>query len=186
MADDLENKSDEEIAVLIKTGNEDALKVMIERYQPKMMRYANKFLYLYEDRQDAVSEVFIKTYQNIQSFDESRSFSSWIYKIAHNNFINFIKKKGREALPLIDPDTFFAVKVPDEAEIKNREISELREVLDSILEKISIKYREILVLYYYEDKTYDEIAEILEIPKNTVGVRLKRARIKMKELYERE
>lgn len=181
-----DHKTDEEIASLVQNGDAEIFRVILERYQKKIMRYANKFLYLYEDRQDAVQDVFLKAYENIKSFDLSRSFSPWIYRIAHNTFINFIKKKGREPISFFDPDTIFAIGIPDEQEIKSRENELLKSELDEMLEKIPLKYREVLILYYYEDKNYDEIAEILEIPKNTVGVRLGRARKQIQKLYKNE
>src|SRR4029077_11683393 len=100
----LEN-TDEELALLTQQGNMHAFGGLVERYEAKLLRYSKKFVFDYEDGKDMVQEVFIKAYANIQSFDPKRNFSSWVYRIAHNEFINAIKKKGREPLSFFDPDT---------------------------------------------------------------------------------
>ena len=169
---------------MVQNGDKNAFGILVERYEPKLSRYANKFLYNYEDRQDAVQDVFIKTYQNIQSFRSGERFSPWIYRIAHNTYINVIKKNGREKVSSFDSDTLFSFNIKDENIEDLREQSEEREVLEQSLMKIDTKYREILVLFYFEEKSYEEISEILKIPKATVGVRLKRGRQQMQKHYK--
>ena len=70
-----ESDSDEHIAGLVQQGNKDAFGILIDRYDKKITRYANKFLYNYQDREDAVQDVFIKAYKNIQSFRTNERFS---------------------------------------------------------------------------------------------------------------
>lgn len=174
--------TDEVIARAVAAGDVEAFGELVRRYQEKLIRYGHKFLRGYADIEDAVQEVFIKTYQNINSFDANKKFSSWIYRIAHNEFINLIKKKGREPLPFFDPDTLF----PHPKSLENADDgikrSEAKAQVESGLEKLSPKYREILVLYYLEELSYQEIADILRVPMATVGVRLKRGRAALKKL----
>jgi len=177
-------ENDEYVAGLVQTGNKDAFGVLIGRYDKKITRYANKFLYNYQDQEDAVQDVFIKAYQNIQSFKTSERFSPWIYRVAHNTFLNVVRKRSREKITFFDTDQLFAANIPDENEVQLREQSFDREVLEQCLEKMDVKYREVLVLFYFEEKDYDEIAEIIQIPKATVGVRLRRGRQRMKQIYE--
>ena len=176
--------TDEEIAAHVQNGDTEAFGVLVKRYEEKISRYANKFLYAYQDRQDAVQETFIKAYQNIQSFRTSEKFSPWIYRIAHNTFLNVIRKQKRENITLFDTDQLFNFYAPDTSEDALRGQHEDREILEQCLDKLSLKYREVLVLFYFEEKSYDEIADILRIPKATVGVRLARGREKMKHLYQ--
>ena len=178
-------KTDEEIAVQVQDGGVHLFEELIHRYEDKMMRYANRFLSQYEDRQDAVQDVFIRAYENIQSFDSNRKLSPWLYRVAHNTFINFIKKHGKERVAFFDTDSIFAHKLSDESIAENKDRKEIKEVLDQALGKIDLKYRESLVLYYYEDKSYQEISEILRIPQSTVGVRLSRGREKLKKVYNK-
>lgn len=178
-----EERVDEEIAARVQKGETNAFGILVERYEARMLRYARKFLSQYEDIEDAVQDVFIKTYTNIQSFNTSMSFSPWLYRIAHNTFINVIKKKGREPLPFFDPDVIlkYSTDTLVEPDIYSEED---RGMIEQTLAKLSPKYREPIVLYYFEEKEYKDIAEILRIPISTVGVRIKRAREKVKELYK--
>ncbi len=179
-------KSDEEIARLVQAGKTDLFGILIRRYEDKIMRYAKKFLFSHEEIEDIVQEVFIKAYVNIQSFDASRKFSSWLYRIAHNEFINAIKKKKREHLPFFNLDTLFPHPASNETAEKEANDRELQEMLDKCLSELDPKYREPLVLYYFEELNYKEISDVLRIPIATVGVRLKRGKQIMKLIYEQQ
>jgi len=147
-----------------------------------MRRYATRFLFNLEDAEDLVQEVFIKAFTNIQSFDSKRKFSSWLYRIAHNTFINAIKKKGREPIPFFDPDTLSPHPVAKETADGKLISQEIKEEINNHLNKLKPKYREILVLYFLEELSYQEISDILHIPISTVGVRLTRAKTQIKKL----
>ena len=172
-------ETDEEFITKIQQGQLDLFGVIIDRYKDKMERYSRKFLLNQDDINDIVQDIFVKTYTNIQSFDIKRKFSSWIYRIAHNHLINYLRKK-RIILPLFDLDTFLPYSVKDE-EIDNIEIKEL---VNKCLDKLSIKYREPLVLYYFQELSYKEISDILKIPVSTVGIRIKRAKQNMKKTIQ--
>ena len=167
--------TDEQIAKEVQGGNTAAFASLIDRYEEKLLRYGRRFLRDDDEVHDAVQEAFIKAYVNIQSFDVSRRFSPWIYRIAHNEFVNALKKK-KESVSLSDFDTIFPHPIAKESADDIATASELRRLLDGGLTKLDAKYREPLVLYYFEDLDYKEIAEVLRIPVATVGVRLKRGR----------
>ncbi len=176
-------QTDEEIALSVQNGEPAAFGLLVERYEPKLLRYAKKFLFETEDARDQVQEIFIKSYANIQSFDTKRSFSSWIYRVAHNEFINAIKKKGREPLSFFDPDTLFPHPTAPEQADDELKSNETRQLVEKYLTKLDAKYREPLVLYYYEDMNYKQIAEILHIPTSTVGIRIKRGKESLQKYY---
>ena len=175
---------DEHFAKLVQQGDKNAFGTLVERYEKKITRYANKFLYNYQDREDAVQDVFIKAYKNIQSFNTKEKFSPWIYRIAHNTFLNVIRKRKTEKITLFDTDQLFVKQLSDDSEARLREQSEDREVLEQYISRLDVKYREVLVLFYFEEKDYEEISDIVGIPKSTVGVRLRRGRERMKQIYE--
>ncbi len=177
VVDTMADISDEAIAKEVQHGNIEAFEQLVERYEPKIMRYARKFLLERDDAQDLVQEVFFKIYANIRSFDATRKFSSWIYRIAHNEFLNAIEKRGSgRFVSLFDFDIFlpplFAKETADE-EVNRKE---LKNLLESKLAKLDPKYREPLILYYFEELGYQEIADVLKIPVSTVGIRLRRGR----------
>lgn len=179
---DLLQNTDEEIVFLVKRGDKKAFEAIVDRYLDKMKRYARKFFFNSSDIDDLVQEVFLKVYVNINSFDENRKFSPWIYRIAHNEFVNAIKKKVHEKFFRIDLDIFFPHPEAKENLEKDADYFFTQKILDKYLKEINVKYREVLILHFFEDMNYTEIAEILEIPISTVGVRLSRAKEKIKKL----
>lgn len=185
MSQSVNQLTDEEIARLVQSGETESFGILIERYEAKMKRYAKRFLFGYEEAEDLAQEVFLKTYINIQSFNTSKKFSSWLYRIAHNEFINAIKKKGKEPISFFDSDVIFPHPISKENTDKKITESELRAMLDKCLNKLKPKYREPLVLYYFEELNYKEIADVLHIPIATVGIRLRRGKKTMKAFCEK-
>ncbi len=178
-----EELPDEVIAAQVQKGDADLFGVLIARYEAKMLRYARKFVSQHEDMQDAVQDIFIKAYTNIQSFDTSRRFSPWLYRIAHNELVNALKKRGTEKVSFLDLDMLFPHPLAPLATDTEAQVKELRAMLDTCLTKLSPKYREVLILYYFEEMQYHEIADVLEIPVATVGVRLQRGKKALQNIY---
>jgi len=180
----MNDTTDEHIARLVQAGDADKFGVLVERYEAKLKRYARKFLNLKEDIEDLVQDVFIKSYTNIQSFDSKQRFSPWVYRIAHNTFVNELKRKERGSFIFFDTDTILPhipAKETTDGELLD---AELRAELDTLLIEVPSKYREVLVLHYFEELSYQEISEILQIPVTTVGVRMNRGRKKLKSSFE--
>jgi len=177
----IDDKTDEELVRLVLKNKTEAFDVLARRYEKKLLRYGKRFLYNYENIEDVVQNVLIKAYVNIKSFDPSRKFSPWIYRIAHNEFINIIKKEKREPLLFLEADVIFSFAGKGDF-LKDIEISEEKEEVEKYLHKLKGKYREPIVLYYFEEKDYQEISDILKIPVSTVGTRLKRGRNEIKKL----
>jgi RNA polymerase sigma-70 factor (ECF subfamily) len=177
--------ADEELATRVQKGDSECFGVLMERYAEKLTRYGKKFLSNTDNIEDIVQDVFIKTYQNIQDFDTSLKFSSWIYRIAHNAFVNGLKKQQKSAIlmPDFDLDIFISHHTYVDPKIEEREYKQLKEMIDKGLDKLKPKYREIIILHYLEDMSYKDISDILRIPIGTVGVRVKRGREHLKEIY---
>jgi RNA polymerase sigma-70 factor (ECF subfamily) len=172
---------DEMLCVQVQKGDKEVFGELVDRYQKKLIRYGRKFLFSSENIEDLVQDVFIKAYQNMQSFDTKQKFSPWIYRIAHNTFINELKKHARTPLSLFDFDTLIPHLAYDDPATKEREQKEMRLLIDQSLQKLAPKYREIIVLYFLEELNYKEIADILHIPTGTVGIRLTRAKKQLKK-----
>jgi len=95
-----QKKSDEEVVIAVRTSNKELYREIINRYQVRLFTYARYITGNEDKAKDAVQETFIKAYRNLNSFDASKKFSSWIYRITHNEAINIVKKYKREtALP---------------------------------------------------------------------------------------
>jgi RNA polymerase sigma-70 factor (ECF subfamily) len=180
------DQKDEDLASLIQSGRIEFFGILMGRYEAKILRYAQKFLYNNDDAKDAVQEIFTKVYVNIQSFDAKRKFSSWLYRLAHNELINTLsKKRHRSFLPLFDLDIFLPHLATNNTkeEIDNQEF---KKVIDACLEKLDAKYKEPIILYYLEDLSYKEIAQVIQIPISTVSIRIKRAKRLMKTIFEKQ
>lgn len=183
----MHDKTDEQVAAAVQKGDAESFKVLMERYEPKMSRYARRFLFQGDDLKDVVQEIFIKAYVNIKSFDVDRRFSPWIYRIAHNEFVNAVKKKQKERdnVTIFDFDVLFPHLIAKETADGDMSNQELKKMLDSSLDKLGPKYKEPLVLYYFEEMDYKAIAEILHIPVSTVGVRLQRGKMMLKKMVQK-
>ncbi len=174
-------KTDEELAREVQRGDTEALSVLMKRYTPKLVRYGTRFLSFQDEIGDVVQDVFVSVYKNVQDFDATRQFSPWIYRIAHNAFMDVLRKHVKEPIHFFDFDRIAPHPVYDDPAEKEKESEEMRVLLERGLEKLAPAYREIIDLYYFENFSYREIADILHIPVGTVGIRLSRAKSALKK-----
>lgn len=149
-------KTDEEICKLVQKGDTKSFGILIERYEEKIKRYFQKFLPQKEDIEDLSQNVFLKAFENIQSFNQRKKFSSWFYAIAHNEVVNFLKKKKKLLLfSLIELDNFLPSFSRDNTlrENFNFDFEKEKEALEKAMEKLDLKYREplffILLLNFF-------------------------------------
>lgn len=177
--------TDTDLARKAQNGDTEAFGMLVDRYSPRLSRYGTKFLRDREDVRDLMQDIFVKAYMNLKGFDTNRPFSPWIYRIAHNEFISEIRRRtGKITIPVFDFDILFPhLTSPETADQQARE-KELTHALAACLGILDPKYREPLILYYYEELSYAEIAEILQIPQSTVGVRISRGKAALKKIAE--
>jgi len=176
---DLKQFTDEELVK--KTCHEDKeyYEAIVLRYQKKLIDYAYYLMGDGQKAEDVVQESFIKAFENLKGFNLNKKFSSWIYRIVHNQAINQIKKTRKE-FPLFENVYFLDRQNVENDFIKKEDILEVR----NCLKKLSFKYKEPLILFYFEEKSYEEISDILRIPISTVGVRIRRAKAQLKKLCQ--
>jgi len=181
--------TDEELARRLQGGDEAALGEIMERYTGKLLRYGQRFLGADDDAiGDVVQDVFISAYQNIRSFEPARRFSPWVYRIAHNAFVDALRKRAKDpvAMDYWELDRILPHSGHEDAAAKEKEADEIRVLLEKYLDALPANYREIIALYYFENFSYQEISDILHIPIGTVGIRLSRAKSKLKTLFSKE
>ncbi len=180
---DLDSISDSQI-VEMALNNVNAYKHIIDRYESKLLRYIQRVLYISkEDAEDILQEVFIKAYRNINGYDKGYSFSSWIYRIAHNEAISFLRKKRITVTNTEKEDIFDKISSDEDVESAFLKDLKSREVRD-ILSKLETKYREVLVLRYFEEMSYNEISDVLHISSGTVASLINRGKEKFKILVQ--
>ena len=179
-----QNKTDEEV-VALSLKDSDHFFCLSKRYEEKLLRYIMRISkFSREDSEDVLQEVFIKTYFNLNGFDPSLKFSSWIYRIAHNEAVSAIRKKAvRPTVYLEEGDLEKFGDVFDM--VKDIDNSLDRKMIDEALSNLDEKYREVLVLRFLDEKDYTEIADILKKPISTVGNLILRGKKLFKEEYEK-
>jgi RNA polymerase sigma-70 factor (ECF subfamily) len=172
--------NDEQLIEKIKKRPEVFGKI-IDRYQKKLERYVLYLTGQKNEVDDLVQEVFIKVYINLNSFDTKKKFSSWIFRIAHNLAVNYLKKKK------IVFNLNENINIDDSKNIEEDfEKKELKKIIESCLSNVPINYKEVVVLYYFENLSYEEISDSLKIPPGTVAIRLSRAKKYLKKLCQKQ
>ena len=152
-----------------------ALEFLIEKFKNRIFTVCYRIIGNIEDAKDISQDTFVEIYMKLKTLQDPRKFSVWIYKIAVNKSINFLRKKRR--VLLFSKANSFVTEEKDKEIIK-------RDTINFLLNRLTPDYRAVLVLFYIEDKTIKEIASILDITESAVKMRLKRAREKLKKFTE--
>lgn len=175
-----DNITDNEIAKKVQKGDVDFFNCIIERYEQKLFLYVMRFIKNPDEAHDLVQNVFIKTLNHIDSFDTDKKFSSWIYRIAHNETMNwFAKNKQRKTVSIDNLNsTKDHLDAANDSETALEEWFhiELRDDLADALEQLPDHYAHVLRMKYFEDRSYKEMSEILDKPTSSVGTLLRRAK----------
>lgn len=164
---------------------------IIERYEKKLSLYiGRKSSATADDIKDILQNIFIKVYKNIYDFDTTLSFSSWIYRIAHNEMIDWYRKEKRKPRISLEGNDYILQTIASEVDVADMAIKEeTKKHLQKAIELLPEKYQDIVDLRFFEDKSYDEIADILAIPPGTVAIRINRLKKQLQEIlkdYERQ
>jgi RNA polymerase sigma-70 factor (ECF subfamily) len=153
---------------------------IVDRYEAKLTRYIARLgIHNPEDQLDVLQEIFLKVYKNLNGFDTSLQFSSWIYRIAHNEAISWYRKKNvrPEGHLIADSEELlgFLSSKEDTADVEfDKTVNAVQ--VNEALNKIEDKYRQVLILRFFEHKEYEEISDILKIPVGSVGTLLHRGK----------
>lgn len=159
---------------------------IMERYERRLMRYVMRLVSLTkEDAEEVVQDVFVKTYRNLNDFDPSLKFSSWIYRIAHNETVSRLRKMKARPQTVDAEDNEQFDRLTSEMDIeRDLDRKYAAEVVRAAVDGLDQKYREVLVLRFLEEKDYKEISDILKKPLGTISVLLNRAKTKLKKELE--
>ena len=163
---------------------------IIKRYEDKLMSYILRLSNIgYEDAEDVLQDVFIKVYQNLNDFDPDLKFSSWIYRITHNQVIsNFRKLKARPQSIAMDLEDDVLNRLASDLDIEREvNLKILRDNIYRVLNQMDVKYKEILILKFFEEKNYKEMSDILKKPMGTIATLVNRAKTNFcKELEKQQ
>lgn len=173
--------SDTEL-VSLSLKDKEVFSQIIERYQNKIYRYVKRISSFSDDNiGDILQNTFIKTYTNLNSFDTSFQFSSWLYRIAHNETISFLRKNKKHIDATLLPDDSLEEFMSD-VDIEGQQIkTEDSQFLWTAIKSLNQKYQDVIILKYFEHKSYDEISDIIQKPPGTVATWISRAK---KEIHK--
>ncbi len=162
--------SDSQLIARAKGGDDDAFGEIVKRYQGFVYRQAWGYLQNDEAAKDATQDVFVTAYEAVAYLRNDSALRQWLYRICRNHCLNIIRRADIER------------RSRSEAPHKAQPDLPLRVALREMISTLDDRYREVIILRYYQDLTYDEIAQILDIPVTTVKVRLFRAKNKLKKM----
>ncbi len=175
--------TDEALAGFVLDGKTRYFEEIVIRYEKKLLLYLRYLIGGSDEVSDLLQNVFTKAFEHLGDFDAKRKFSPWIYRIAHNEAVNYLKKQSYRRL--VDWETFVSSKdranladereTPFETQMRDDARITVRKALNILPEKD----REILKLRYYLNKSYAEMSEILHKPENTIASHLSRAKKKL-------
>ena len=175
--------TDEElIRLLLAGGGTHHYEVLYNRYFRKVYYQVISYVKEEEEAQDIAQDIFVKLYDRLSKFEGKSSFSTWLFSFARNTVLDYLRKKGR-----MKEDKLPERELESIPEVGDDELLRMRaDRLASIMEQISPDEKAILVMMYAHDWQMDEIADFMGLGLSATKMRLKRAKLKVKELYEAE
>ena len=168
-------------------GGEDSFEELVRRYQRPITGYIYRMLNNYDASLDVTQEVFIKVYNSLERYSSEYKFSTWIYRIAHNAAIDYMRRNlvNQQSIEAENADGTYQLQIesPQPNPEQERERSEWRTEIETVVKCLPQVYRELILLRHAQDLSYDEIAEVTNLPLGTVKNRLFRAREMMREIF---
>ncbi|MDT5156433.1 MAG: polymerase sigma-70 factor, subfamily [Acidobacteriota bacterium] len=180
--------ADTDLVLRALAGREDSFEELVRRYQRPIVAYVYRMVGDYDSALDLAQEVFIKVYNSLGRYRSEFKFSTWIYRIAHNAAIDYLRRQGSfrtegmevegEGGQLFEKPLASKAPTPEQ----ETERGERRAEIEEVVRQLPSAYRELIVLRHSHDLSYDEIAEVTGLPLGTVKNRIFRARECMREL----
>jgi RNA polymerase sigma-70 factor (ECF subfamily) len=168
-------------------GREDRFEELVRRYQRPIIGYVFRMLGDYEASLDVSQDVFIKVYNSLARYSSEYKFSTWLYRIAHNAAIDHLRRNSVSPQSIETENADGTYQLQIESPLPNpeqdRERSEWRTEIEAVVKCLPAAYRELILLRHAQDLSYDEIAEVTQLPLGTVKNRLFRAREMMRDIF---
>lgn len=176
-----------ELIKKIKQGNQESFNILVKQNLTMILNFVYRFVYDTDLAEDIAQETFIKIWKNIKKFDENKKFKTWMFTIAKNTAIDFIRKKRIIPFSSFEQDdetNNFVENIQDEKlSLLNEMIKKDNKTkLSKVLKNLNTKQQLVLYLYYYEEMNFREISEILNISTNTIKSQHLRGIKKLKKI----
>ncbi len=175
-------KEDSELIRSAVKGDQKAFQRLMDKYQPAIYHVISRMINDRTEVHDLTQETFVKAFSSLKSFNHTYAFSTWIYKIASNTCIDHLRKKKLQTFS-IDQQAGsegdeYSYELPDATYRADKEIitDQRSQLVIRAIESLPEKYRDVIILRHLEEKNYDEIADILDLPLGTVKAHIFRGR----------
>ncbi len=188
---DYSERSDQELVRLCGRGDERAAAALVSRFERPVFSIIYRMVRDRELAEDLAQEAFVRTMNNLDRYDESYKFSSWLFKIAHNLTVDHLRRRELDTVSIhgapdaitADRQEATAIALEDREE-RPDELLEARELggeIEEAIGRLRPEYRTAILLRHVEGRSYDEIAGIMDIPLGTVKTFIHRARGELRE-----
>lgn len=180
-------RADYDLVRKAKAGDGRAYDTLVEMYRDAVFNVIYRMVRNKQEAEDLTQETFIKAYNSINSFNETYAFSTWLFKIATNHCIDFFRKRKLVTHSLDEPIKYKDEEIKheyptEEPTVEHKMVaSEKSQIIHQAINKLPEKYRMAIILRHHEEKSYEEIAQILDLPLGTVKARIFRAREMLKK-----
>lgn len=163
-------------------GNENVYKLIVNKYEKALYFFIIKMIRDREIIPDLIQEIFTKAFSNLESYNSQFAFSTWLYRIATNHTIDYLRKKKLQTLSIDEPvstkDGDMQMELPDTSFEADKSViqQQRKKIIDKAIEELPEKYRMVIQMRHMEEKSYQEISDILDLPLGTVKAHIFRAR----------
>ena len=183
-----EAESDEALVAAVLSGEDDLFGLLVRRYQTRVHAHVARMIGHREDALDLTQEIFLKVYQALSRFNPEYKFSTWLFRIAGNAAIDHLRKKRPKTVPLEVPDPDGPGRVSS-GEYSSSDLDpygmlrnvERGQAISEAIADLPVEFRELIALRHFAGLSYEEIAEVKQMPLGTVKNKLFRARAVLKE-----
>lgn len=183
---------DDKLVANAASGDQEAYKALLDKYETPLYYHLIKMVKDREQVRDLVQEAFMKAFDNLDSYNTNYAFSTWLYRITTNHAIDYLRKKKLQTLSIDEPvktkEGEMNIQLEDEQSATDRSIMKKQRssIIHKAIEELPEKYRVVIKLRHFEELSYDEISEQLDLPLGTVKAHIFRAREMLyKELKDR-
>ncbi len=180
---DFVGRADAELLQLA-PGSQEAFSVLVDRYHKRLYTFVKRLYFLeHEEIEDILQESFIKLYRNLHAYNPSFAVSTWLYQLTRHIAIDYLRKKRIQPKTIVLEDDEWE-RVAIATPLFSAHTMDMERVKQTLL-KLPLAYREAFTLFYLEEKTYEEMIDILKKPKGTIASLLNRAKKMMRNELER-
>lgn len=185
MRDDSEAILDALLVLKCRRGDSTAWRELVSRYERRLLYFIRRIVGNERDAWDLLQQTWLAALNALAGLDDPKLLRTWLYRIARNLAISHLRKHQRDAMS-VDPDDLKELPQLSEEEPEYPWPEEAPQRLHGAIEQLSVRHREVITLYFLEDATVDQIAQVIGVPPGTIKSRLHYAKRALRDILQRE